>query len=130
MAAPRSYDCSQYLHSLQDLELGTLVLLRNSVRDGRKGDKLNKRWLGPYKVEEVLGKGVYQLTNPNTGRVLKKAVNGCRYIKTMCAKVQDLSASLFLDMVRASMVRASMVRASPSGSSSWLWCSQVLRTGG
>ena len=101
------------------------MLLRNSVRDGRKGDKLNKRWLGPYKVEEVLGKGVYQLTNPNTGRVLKKAVNGCRYIKTMCAKVQDLSASLFLDMVRASMVRAS-----PSGSSSWLWCSQVLRTGG
>ena len=56
------------------------MLLRNSARDSRKGDKLNKRWLGPYRVEEVLGKGVYLLANPNTGRVLKKAVNGCRYV--------------------------------------------------
>ena len=64
----------------QDLQEGELVLLRNSARDGRKGDKLNKRWLGPYTVDEVLGKGLYRLANPNTGRVLKKAVNGCRYV--------------------------------------------------
>ena len=43
--------------------MGALVLLRNSARDSRKGDKLNKRWLGPYRVEEVLGKGVYLLAN-------------------------------------------------------------------
>ena len=35
--------------------------LRNSARDGRKGDKLSKQWLGPYKVSEVLGKGLYRL---------------------------------------------------------------------
>ena len=63
----------------QDLQEGELLLLRNSARDGKKGDKLNKRWLGPYRVDAVLGKGLYQLANPNTGRVLKKAVNGCRY---------------------------------------------------
>jgi len=62
------------------------VLLRNSVRDGRKGDKLNKRWLGPYKVEEVLGKGVYQLANPNTGRVLKKAVMDAGILKLCVLK--------------------------------------------
>ena len=53
--------------------------LRNSARDGRKGDKLSKRWLGPYKVSEVLGKGLYRLANPKTGQVLKKAYNRCRY---------------------------------------------------
>ena len=55
------------------------MLLRNSARDGRKGDKLAKRWLGPYKVEEAIGKGLYRLAKP-TGRVLKKTFNGCRYI--------------------------------------------------
>ena len=50
---------------MQDLQ-GELVLLCNSARDGRKGDKLNKRWLGPYRVDEVLEKGLYRLANPNT----------------------------------------------------------------
>ena len=35
------------------------MLLRNSPRDGRNGDKLNKRRLGPYRAEEVLGKEGY-----------------------------------------------------------------------
>ena len=55
------------------------MLLRKSARDGRKGDKLAKRWLGPYKVEEAIGKGLYRLAKP-TGRVLKKTFNGCRYV--------------------------------------------------
>lgn len=54
------------------------MLLRNSARDGRKGDKLAARWLGPYKIEAVLEKGVYRLSNPTSGRILKKAHNGCR----------------------------------------------------
>ena len=63
---------------IQKLKQGTLVLLRNSAKDGRKGDKLVKRWLGPYKVEEHIGKGVYKLKNPSTGRTLKKTFNGYR----------------------------------------------------
>ena len=51
-----------------------MVLLRNSARDGRKGDKLARRWLGPYRIHAFLGKGVYKLENIS-GRVLKKAVN-------------------------------------------------------
>jgi hypothetical protein len=57
-----------------------LVLLRNSARDGRKGDKFAARWLGPYKIEMTLGNDVYRLLNPTSGRILKKAVNGCRYV--------------------------------------------------
>ena len=56
------------------------MLLRNSARDGRKGDKLAKRWLGPYRVEEAIGKELYRLANPTTGRVLNKVFNGCRYV--------------------------------------------------
>jgi len=59
------------------LERGTKVLKRNAKRDGRKGGKFEKRWLGPYMIEEYLGKGVYKLANVRTGRVLKKAVNIC-----------------------------------------------------
>ena len=61
-----------------ELNPGVLVLLRNSKKDGRKGDKLVKRWLGPYQVEEVLGKGVYKLSNPTSGKTLRNAVNGSR----------------------------------------------------
>ena len=58
--------------------MGAMVLLRNSARDGRKGDKLAQRWLGPYQIEEHMGKGVYRLKNPSTSRILKKAYNSCR----------------------------------------------------
>ena len=56
---------------------GTLVLLRNSHRESKKGDKMKPRWLGPYRVYEVLDKGVYRLENLK-GVVLKAAVNQCR----------------------------------------------------
>ena len=54
------------------------MLLRNSAKDGRKGDKFAKRWLGPYNIEEHIGKNVYKLSNPVSGRILKKTINGCR----------------------------------------------------
>ena len=43
------------------------VLLRDSARDGRKGDKLAARWLGPYSWERTL-----LLSNLSTGHTLKK----------------------------------------------------------
>ena len=50
------------------------MLLKNSARYSRKGDKLMPRWKGPYKVHADLGKGD-TLYNEKTGKVLKKAVN-------------------------------------------------------
>ena len=44
-----------------------LVLLRNSARDTKKGDKFKRRWLGPYEIKESLGKNVFRLSNPTTG---------------------------------------------------------------
>ena len=63
---------------MQILQPGTMVLLRNSAQDGRKGGKLQQRWLGPYKISEFVGKGVYKLISLKTGRILKKGVNICR----------------------------------------------------
>ena len=60
------------------MKVGQMVLMRNSARDSRKGDKLAKRWLGPYRIQADIGKGIYRLQNPTTGKTLKKAVNGCR----------------------------------------------------
>ena len=60
----------------QPLSVGTFVLLRH--QDGRKGCKLTKRWNGPYKIVESLGKGVYKIFNLKTRKVVKKAVNICK----------------------------------------------------
>ena len=54
------------------------MLMRNSAREAKKGDKMKPRWLGPYKVHEVLEKGLYRISNPKTGIILKNAVNQCR----------------------------------------------------
>ena len=37
--------------------------MRNSHQDGRKNGKLEKRYLGPYKITEYKGKGVYKLSS-------------------------------------------------------------------
>ena len=74
--------------------------LRNSARVGRKGDKLSKRWLGPYKVSEVLGKGLHRLANLKTGHVLKKTYNRCRYtghnlVNIMHVELQHVAGMYF-----------------------------------
>ena len=50
-----------------------MVLLRNSAKDGRKGNKFKARWFGPYMIKESLGGNVYHLSNPTSGHTLKKA---------------------------------------------------------
>ena len=54
-----------------------MVLLKNSNRDSKKGDKMKQRWLGPYKIKKNLENGVYRLENKE-GAVLKTTVNQCR----------------------------------------------------
>ena len=56
---------------------GAMGLMRNSKRDSKKGDKMAPRWLGPYKVHQMLDKGVCRLENAG-GLVLKAAVHQCR----------------------------------------------------
>ena len=70
-----------------------MVLLHNSRRDGRKGDKLQKPWIGPYTVVESLGKGRYVLSNLKNGRKLKKKTNICRLklfrVRRQTSKLED-----------------------------------------
>ena len=39
------------------IKVGDLVLLRNRRQAGRKGNKLDRRYLGPYMVETISTKG-------------------------------------------------------------------------
>lgn len=55
-----------------------MVLLRNSAKDSRKGDKLVHRWLGPYEIVNSIGKGRYVLKNTASGKTLKNTFNRSR----------------------------------------------------
>ena len=48
-------------HFKQDLAVGDKVLVKNSRRINRKGDKIMSKWVGPYTIAECVGKGVYKL---------------------------------------------------------------------
>lgn len=41
--------------------VGALVLKKDFTRKKRKGGKLDSKWVGPYKIAKVLGKGLYRL---------------------------------------------------------------------
>ena len=67
-----------YLFYMQEFCAGSLVLLRNSQRDSKKGKKMQQKWLGPYMVISDLGKGQYCIKNPSTECVSKRAVHSAR----------------------------------------------------
>ena len=48
-------------HSAPTFDVGDQVLKYNRRRQTRKGDKLEKRYQGPYVIAEVMAKGVYRL---------------------------------------------------------------------
>jgi len=59
--------------------VGAEVLVKDYERKKRKGGKLDYRWLGPYKIEKSLGKGLYMLKEAKeTGRVIDR-VHGTRF---------------------------------------------------
>ena len=57
-------------------DVGDHVLVKNLVRQDRKGGHITERWNGPYKVSRSYGKNVYQIASDD-GKVLKKKVNSC-----------------------------------------------------
>jgi hypothetical protein len=60
-------------HEGPQYNVGDKVLKYNRRRDTRMGDKLAARFSGPYVINSVLGRGVYQLRQGET--ILKKTVN-------------------------------------------------------
>ena len=42
-------------------QVGSLVLKKDFTRKKRAGGKLDHKWLGPYRISRVLGRGLYRL---------------------------------------------------------------------
>ena len=51
------------------------MLLQKRTRDGRKRDKLQARYLGPYEIAEDLEKGVFRLCNKQCASIIEEAVS-------------------------------------------------------
>lgn len=47
----------------QEFEIGSHVLLRNSKRDSKKGDKMVPKWSGPYEIIELKDEKLARLRN-------------------------------------------------------------------
>ena len=79
------------LFCMQEFQAGALVLLQNSKRDTKKGDKMQQKWLGPYTVVASLGNGLYRIQNKATERILKRAVHCARLKEYIMSNDPDCS---------------------------------------
>lgn len=64
--------------------VGSMVLKKDFRRQKRKGGKLDYRWEGPYLITASLGKGLFQLKNPETDTVLAIASNSITCTVCLC----------------------------------------------
>ena len=51
------------------------MLMKDHTRRKRKGGKIDHKWLGPYSITRVLGKGLYALEDVKTNQLVER-VNG------------------------------------------------------
>ena len=61
-------------HQLEELPVGTEVMIENTAQLQRKGGKLDNIFKGIYFIHESLGKGLYSVKNQQ-GTILQKKVN-------------------------------------------------------
>ena len=78
-------------HEVQVLSEGTEILLENTYQKQRKGGKMEPLWLGPFRINRCLGKGLYELKNMN-GEVMKKKANINRL--KLYKRKQNISSTL------------------------------------
>ena len=72
-------------------KLNAVVLKKDFLRSKRKGGKLDPKWLGPYRISKLLGKGLYSLTHSQNGHAVKR-VNGM-HLKMYCVSYSQYSCS-------------------------------------
>lgn len=79
-------------HEVQVLSEGTEILLENTYQKQRKGGKMVPLWLGPFRINRCLGKGLYELKNMN-GEVMKKKanINRLKLYKTFPPHYQEMN---------------------------------------
>ena len=56
-------------------KLGSVVLKKDFSRKKRKGGKLDEKWLGPFTIVGMLGRGLYRLQAVDTTDIIPR-VNG------------------------------------------------------
>ena len=64
-------------HEVQSFSIGDKVLVENTAQKQRKGGKLADKWLGPYKINQEIRKGVYGLETLG-GNLMKQSSNTSR----------------------------------------------------
>lgn len=64
-------------HSNPDVfRVGSLVLKKDFTREKHAGGKLDHKWLGPYRISGVLGRGLYRLEDVKNPTKVVSRVNG------------------------------------------------------
>lgn len=72
--APKKQKIDYDRKHLQELSVGTEVMVENTAQKERKGGKLHDVFRGTYWIAESLGKGLYRLRNKQ-GTILTKKYN-------------------------------------------------------
>ena len=81
-------------HAVPTFAKGDLVLRKNMVNTHRMGGKLDPKWIGPYKVEEVTDKGLYRLQCQRNKKILKQAISSLQlkpYIQRLAQQASTCS---------------------------------------
>ena len=71
-------------HAVSMFKKGDLVLRKNMTNTHRMGKKLDARWLGPYKVEQITEKELHRLKCTRSGKVLKQAFSSLQLKSSIC----------------------------------------------
>ena len=79
-------------HAVPKFQKGDVVLRKNMANSHRMGGKMDSRWLGPYKVEEITAKELHQLKCVKSGKLLKQAFSSLQlkaYVDRSTSKVME-----------------------------------------
>ena len=63
-------------HKLEVFNIGSIVLKKDFLRKKRAHGKLDKKWVGPYKITNFLGRGIYSLELVEDPSKVVNRVNG------------------------------------------------------
>lgn len=87
-------------HAVPMFQRGSLVLRRNMANSHRMGGKMDPRWFGPYEVDNITKKGLYQLKCVRNGKLLKQVFSSVQLKAysnraTSTSNVRKYSSSIF-----------------------------------
>ena len=70
-------------------KIGSIVLKKDFTRRKRKGGKMDEKWVGPYRIVSVLGRGLYRLVEVSDPTKIITRVNGVHLKQYMVIYYDD-----------------------------------------